>query len=117
MLEISNLAELNTVLVNADEENKMVLVDLYATWCGPCKFIAPILHKLNDAYDTKVLFVKVDISKADDIANYYNIQSIPTILFLKGTEILHTDVGAKKEKYYVDKIEELLKNFEVNKMT
>lgn len=63
------------------------IVDFYATWCGPCKRLAPIMEKLAVKYKNKVSFYKVDVDKAEDLSAIYGIQSIPTIFFCANGEI------------------------------
>lgn len=70
----------------------VVLVDFFATWCGPCKMIAPVLEKLSAQYST-VNFVKVDVDESGDIAQRYGIQSIPTLFIFKDGEIVERQVG------------------------
>ncbi|GFP77800.1 thioredoxin [Clostridium fungisolvens] len=65
------------------ESNKLVLVDFWATWCGPCKMIAPILEQLSEEM-TEVTFVKVDVDNNPGLADKYDISSIPTIILFKG---------------------------------
>jgi len=113
MFEVESLSQLNNVLIEADDNNKLVVADLYASWCGPCKFIAPLIHKLDEEYNDRVTFVKVDIQneKAESLTDYFNVQSIPTLLFLKGSETLETLTGAKSEKVYRDTIDFLLEKY------
>ncbi|GFZ32782.1 thioredoxin [Clostridium zeae] len=65
------------------ENNQLVLVDFWATWCGPCKMIAPILEQLSEDM-TDVTFVKVDVDNNPGLADKYDISSIPTIILFKG---------------------------------
>lgn len=65
--------------------DKPVLVDFYATWCGPCKTQAPILHEVKSAVGDKVTILKVDVDKNPVVSNQFHVQSVPTlILFQKG---------------------------------
>ena len=66
----------------------IVVIDFFATWCGPCKVIAPLLDQLSKEYES-VKFIKVDVDQFSDIADEYDIASMPTILFTKNGE----DVG------------------------
>ena len=72
------------------EENKTVLVDFYADWCGPCKMIAPVIEAVaKEIEHTK--FVKINVDEAQEIAMEYNIMSIPTLLVIKeGKEVKRT---------------------------
>ena len=79
--------------------NELVVVDFFATWCGPCKMFGPILEEVANQYENGVKFAKIDIDENDELAMQYNIQAVPTILFLKnGTEIeRHAGLMSKAE--------------------
>lgn len=98
--EINGLNELNEVVAN----NKKVLVDVYATWCGPCKMLAPIVDKVAEE-DKNLTVVKVDIDENDDIASKYNIESIPTLLIFEDGNFKFKNVGFVPES----KVKELVK--------
>ena len=59
-------------------ENKIVLVDFFATWCGPCRMIAPLIEQVAEEYDGKAVVAKVDIDEEQELATQYGIESIPT---------------------------------------
>ena len=81
----------------------VTVVDFFATWCGPCKMISPIIEKLaNDI--TNVKFVKVDVDKHDELARIYGIMSIPTLIFFKDGKEVKRHVGFINE----DKIKEII---------
>ena len=61
--------------------DKPCIIDFYATWCGPCKMVAPIMDDLAKEYDGQIYFYKIDVDAEPEIANAYGIQSIPTIFF------------------------------------
>lgn len=63
--------------------DKPAIVDFYASWCGPCKKLSPIMEKLSKKYDDKVYFYKIDVDKSSDLANALNIRAIPTLIFFK----------------------------------
>jgi thioredoxin 1 len=71
-----------------------VLVDFYATWCGPCKMISPMLDELAQTYAGKVRFCKVDIDQAPDVASKYAVSGVPTLVVFKGGEEIDRKVGA-----------------------
>ncbi len=71
---------------------KPVLIDFYATWCGPCKMIAPIIEEIANTRDD-VVVCKVDVDEAGAIANAYDIHSIPTLILLKDGKLADKAVG------------------------
>ncbi|HIA26589.1 MAG TPA: thioredoxin [Planctomycetes bacterium] len=85
------------------------MLDFYATWCGPCKTIAPIVEELADSYSEKGVKVgKVDIDVAKNLAVKFKIQGVPTLLFFKDGEVVETVVGAQPRNVIESKIESLL---------
>ncbi len=70
-----------------------VLVDFWATWCGPCKMIAPHIQKIAEAFEGKLKVCKVDVDEVGDVAQAFNVSSIPTLLFFKGGEVVASRVG------------------------
>ncbi|MDY6933479.1 MAG: thioredoxin [Spirochaetota bacterium] len=85
-----------------------VLVDFWASWCGPCKRVSPVVDKLSESYNDKVKFCKVNIEEARDTASKYGIMSIPTLMFFKNGENVDGIVGAVPEEIIKSKIERLL---------
>lgn len=81
-----------------DSKDKIVVLDFFATWCGPCKAMAPIMEKMEKKYAGKVEFRKVDVDQEPELAAQYNIRGVPTIVVLSpGGEILDSMVGAQTE--------------------
>ena len=89
VIEILSVEEFN----NEINSGVPVIVDFYATWCGPCKMQAPILHEFKDEMGDKVGVVKVDVDQNLDIAKQFGILSIPTILVFKNGELKEKKVG------------------------
>ncbi|KAI9772531.1 MAG: mitochondrial thioredoxin [Geoglossum simile] len=88
-----------TVLTNkqsfeeAVKKNKFVILDCFATWCGPCKFISPILEKFSDTY-TDAKFFKLDVDEVSDVAQELGIRAMPTFLLFSNGEKASEVVGA-----------------------
>ncbi len=73
----------------------IVLMDFYATWCGPCKALSPILEEVDKKYDGKVKIVKVNVDEEESLATRYGIASIPTVIFFKDGKTVATFVGLR----------------------
>jgi len=72
-----------------------VLVDFWASWCGPCRMIAPIVDQLADEFDGKVKIAKVNVDENRDLAIRFNVMSIPTLLLFKDGEVVNQLIGAR----------------------
>ena len=80
------------------------MVDFWATWCGPCRMLSPILDEVEEEMAGKMEVVKVNVDDADEVAAQYRIMSIPTLLFFKNGQIVDKTVGAMPKNALVDKI-------------
>ncbi|GAB0097584.1 Thioredoxin [Sergentomyia squamirostris] len=78
--------------------DRLVVVDFYAQWCGPCKMIAPKLEELSKTFAEKAVVLKVDVDECEDLAVRYNISSMPTFVFIKNKETVETFSGASEAK-------------------
>ncbi|GAA5915808.1 uncharacterized protein JCM6883_006293 [Sporobolomyces salmoneus] len=77
-----------------DDDDKLFLIDFYATWCGPCKAIEPVVHKLATEYSGRVQFLKVDVDQNQDLAQEFLVQAMPTFMILKGSQKIEEMKGA-----------------------
>ena len=85
-----------------------MVIDFWATWCGPCRMVAPIIEELANEYDGKVTIGKCDVEEADDIAAEFGIRNIPTIVFMKDGKIIDKIVGAASKSKIEEKVKALL---------
>ncbi len=84
------------------KDEKPVLVDFFAEWCGPCKTMAPELKKFADTHKEKVRVLKVDIDKNRATAEQFNIQGVPTLMLFKNGKVLWRQSGAMNAKQLSD---------------
>jgi thioredoxin 1 len=94
--------------LSIEQPNTVVIVDVYAPWCGPCKGIMPILEQISDEFKENVVLSKVNIEDDDYFSETYNIKSVPTVLIFKGGELQQKIVGPKTKDAYIEFIKELL---------
>lgn len=88
---ITSTSEFDQVLSSSGDS--LIVVDFFATWCGPCKMIAPLLDKFSNEYN-QVKFLKVDVDQLGDIAQKYSISSMPTLVFIKNGQEVERVIGA-----------------------
>jgi thioredoxin 1 len=70
-------------------ENSVVLVDFYATWCQPCRMMSPIIDAISTEYTGRVEVIKVDVDQHPNLANEFDVTSVPTFLLFKNAEVIH----------------------------
>lgn len=96
------MAEVIVTLENFEEEvlksDKPVLVDFWASWCGPCKMLAPVVEGIAEKYSDRIKVGKVNVDEQQDLAVRFNIMSIPTLIVFKNGQPANISVGVKSEK-------------------
>ncbi|MBN2891499.1 MAG: thioredoxin [Bacteroidales bacterium] len=103
-----------TVITDANFEelvlksDKTVVLDLWAEWCGPCRMIEPHIEAMAEEFDGKALIGSVDVDSNPDIPSKYAVMNIPTVLFIKGGELVDKVVGAVPKKVLVQTLEKYL---------
>ena len=81
------------------QKDQPVLVDFFATWCGPCQMLAPILKQVKESLGERITIIKIDVDKNPEIANRYQIRSVPTLLLFKNGNVVwkHSGVASKQQ--------------------
>ena len=85
-----------------------VVVDFWATWCGPCQMVGPFIEELAHEYEGRVVVGKCDVDQDSDLPGQFNVRNIPTILFFKDGQLAKKLVGAQSKEVLKAALEELL---------
>ena len=94
----------NTTFDELLQDSRLVIVDFWATWCGPCRMLSPLLDEVEEQMADKIVVVKVNVDDADEVAARFRIMNIPTLLFFKGGQIVDKTVGAMPKSALVERI-------------
>ncbi len=103
-MEILNKSNFNEKVLN---QNQVVLVDFFATWCGPCKMLAPVLEDVSTETEAKIY--KVDIDESSDLAREYGIMVVPTMIIFKDGQQVEKFSGFMQKSAILEKINSYLK--------
>jgi thioredoxin 1 len=95
--EIKNSQQFEQLVLNSTNP---VFVDFWAEWCGPCRSVSPVVEELSGEYDGKVDFVKVNVDENGELAQKYNVFSIPTLAIFKNGEVVSQKVGASTKESF-----------------
>jgi len=101
-LETASLDELKKLRTNPT--GKTLMINFWATWCGPCRMIAPILEQLSSEYEGKVKVTKLDVDANIKTGSRFNVRSIPTLLFFKGGKVVDQIIGAVPKGHIENKL-------------
>ncbi len=88
--------------------DKLVVLDFWATWCGPCRVIGPFLAQLAEQYDGQIVVGKCDVEECEDAAMEWGVRNVPTVVFLKNGQEVDRMVGAAPKAKFEEKIKSLL---------
>ena len=103
--EIKNSQQFEQQVLNSTNP---VFVDFWAEWCGPCRSVSPVVEELSGEYDGKVDFVKINVDENGELAQKYNVLSIPTLAIFKNGEIVSQKVGASTKESFKTMIDSSL---------
>lgn len=107
---MANLLEVNdeTFEKEVTKDSKPVVVDFFATWCGPCKMLSPVVEELSKEIDT-VKFCKVNVDESPKVASLFKIMSVPTLIFFKNGKEVSKSIGFSKKEVLKEKISQSFK--------
>jgi len=88
------------------QSDKPVLVDFFATWCGPCKMIAPFIDEIAEEMNGKAVIAKLDIDKCSELASSYGVMSVPTLMVFKNGEVVRQEMGARPKNMIMAMLED-----------
>jgi len=94
-------------LAQIQSSTKPVIIDAYASWCGPCMYMKPIFEELSKELADKYLFAELNVDDAREVAIQYGVSSVPTFIFIKDGVIKAKETGAMSKEDFVDKIKEI----------
>ncbi len=89
-------------------QGKPMVVDFWATWCGPCKKVGPYIEELAEQYGDQAIIGKVDVDDNDELAMRFGVRNIPTILFFKDGQVVDKQIGAAAKNVLEDKLKAIL---------
>jgi len=85
--------------------SNLKVIDFYAEWCGPCKVLSPIIEKLKEN-NPDIEIEKINVDDNRELAQQFSVRTIPTVIFMKGDEVVAREIGAKQESFYQNLIDQ-----------
>ena len=100
------MAEIKLTQDNFEAEvlnsDKPVLVDFWATWCGPCRMLAPVIEEIAEEYEGKIKVGKINVDDEPELASAYKVASIPTVMLFKDGKVVNTAVGYRPKEQIIE---------------
>ncbi|MGB6296971.1 MAG: thioredoxin [Rivularia sp. (in: cyanobacteria)] len=90
------------------KSENLLVVDFTATWCGPCRVVAPLMEQLSEEYKEQIKVIKVDVDKDKPLAKKYEVKTIPAVLFFKGGELVETIKGVSPYEEFSETVKKNL---------
>src|SRR5512133_3978624 len=90
------------------KSDKLVVVDLSAEWCGPCRMVGPIIHELATEYEGRIVAGELNVDENPDVTARFKVRNIPTVLFFKNGDVVDKQVGAVPKANYKNIIEKYI---------
>lgn len=104
MAQVINDSNIGEIL----SSGKPVVIDFWATWCGPCRILTPTVDEVAEEYKDRAVVAKCNVDDCEDISMKYRIRNIPTLLFFKGGEVVDRTVGVMSKQEITSRIDKLL---------
>ena len=104
IIEVKNSTKIDNVI----KENKLVLVDFWAEWCGPCKALNPVLAELSEEFNKDLVIAKVNVDENKELSVKHSIRSIPTLLLFKDGDLVETKIGASSSSNTKSEIKSII---------
>ena len=104
IIEVKNSTKIDNVI----KENKLVLVDFWAEWCGPCKALNPVLAELSEEFKKDLVIAKVNVDENKELSVKHSIRSIPTLLLFKDGDLVETKIGASSSSNTKSEIKSII---------
>ena len=90
------------------QSDKVVMVDFWAEWCGPCRMLGPIIEEISEDYDGKAIVGKLDVDSNQEFAAKFGVRNIPTVLIFNNGELVNRQVGVSSKNAYSESLDTLL---------
>ena len=104
-MRVINMDEFNNEVINS---NEVAVIDFFATWCGPCKMLAPVFQEVANEFEGKADFYKIDIDASLDIARQFSVSTVPTVIIFRNGEPIERLVGFMPKENLAAKIRDYI---------